>query len=190
MSAADEIARYYELFKSGAISESEFTAAKATLLGQQSNSPSNIRGFAAMQTPPASAANKPQTDNSKKAPRIQNNPNPFQVGAAAAAGVVGGRLISDKLLSNDDPVAFATETISFPDGDVIAGAAVEMPNGDVFYSISDNFGSGIHSIDGMMTADQVEALNNDYADNGVIDSSNVSHDNSGDSNDFEGFDFF
>ena len=41
-----------------------------------------------------------------------------------------------------------------------------------------------------MSADQVEALNNDYADNGVIDSSNVSHDNSGDSNDFEGFDFF
>jgi hypothetical protein len=190
MNAAEEIARYFELLKSGAITEAEFTAAKATLLGQQTNSPSNTRGFAAIQTPPTPAANKSQTNNSKKAPKIQNNPHPFQVGAAAAAGVIGGRLISDKLLSNDDPIAFATETISFPDGDVISGAAVEMPNGDVFYSISDNFGSGIHSIDGMMTSDQVEALNNDFADNGVIDSSNVSHDDSGDSGDFEGFDFF
>ena len=73
---------------------------------------------------------------------------------------------------------------------MIAGAAVEMPNGDVFYSISENFGSGIHSIDGMMTADQVEAMNNDFADNGVIDSNHVAHDNGGDSGGFEGFDFF
>jgi hypothetical protein len=190
MSAADEIARYYELFKSGAISEAEFTAAKATLLGQQTNSPSSTRGFAAIQTPPTPAANRTETSNSKKAPKIMNNPRPFQVGAAAAAGVVGGRLISDKLLNNDDPVAFATESISFAGGDVISGAAVEMPNGDVFYSISENFGSGIHSIDGMMTADQVEAFNEDYSDNGVIDSSHTSHDSGGDSGGFEGFDFF
>jgi len=190
MNAAEEIARYFELLKSGAITEAEFTAAKATLLGQQTNSPSNTRGFAAIQTPPTPAANKPQTNNSKKAPKIQNNPNPLQVGAAVAAGVVGGRLLSDKLLGNDDPIAFATETISFPDGDVITGAAVEMPNGDVFYSISDSFGPGIHTVDGMMTADQVEAFNEDYSNQGSIENASTEYDNSGDSGGFEGFDFF
>jgi len=105
MSAADEIAKYFDLFKAGAITEAEFTAAKASLIGTpqpaQTATKNNVNGAAPAAGNNANGANKNPKNNPKAGQKFPANANPLQTGVAVAAGVVGGRLISDKLL--DDP---------------------------------------------------------------------------------------
>lgn len=186
MSAAEEIARYFDLLKAGAITESEFATAKASLLGASQPGTSAVKNQAVGKA----------KENPKAVKKVQGNPNPLHTGVAVAAGVVGGRLIADQLLDDPsvDPAAFATETITFPDGDTFAGAAVEMPNGDVFYSITESTGSEIYTMTGTLTADQVQDFNNDYSEGiGSEHYHNVDtsiHDSGSDSEAFEDFDFF
>jgi hypothetical protein len=186
MSTAAEIAQFFELFKAGAITEAEFNAAKAKLLGNTTPQNSGTRGFAAVEKPLASKAEQPANKS-----KSSSNPSPLQSGAAVAAGVIGGRLISDRLLDDPstDPTAFATETITFPDGDVISGAAVEMPNGDVFYSITEDTGIDVTTYSGSMTAEEVNDFTNsgDTSDSG---SDFSSQDADVDTGGFDGFDFF
>lgn len=210
MSAAEEIAKFYELFKAGAITEAEFTAAKAKLLGASPTPPADTRGAAALKPKPADQGAKPKQSAPQPAGKKGGVPTPIQTGVAVAAGVVGGRLISDKLLSDPstDPTAFATETVTFPDGDVVSGTAFEMPNGDVFYSVTETSGLDVHTVAGTMTADEAEAFVNDENagmdefgghdyevhshveshsdDSGAGSSATVESDSGG----FDGFDFF
>lgn len=209
MSAADEIARYFDLFKAGAITEAEFTAAKAKLLGTTTpppaNTPTDTRGAAALKTPPSQQkSGNNQNNNSKNNQRSQGGANPLQTAAAVATGVVGGHLIADRLLGDpsSDPATFATETITFENGDVMTGAAVEMPNGDVFYSITEDTGGEVINYSGTMTAEEVEEFNNDTFDTGSDFSGGaiVEHhhhhietpvqDSGSDGGGFDGFDFF
>jgi hypothetical protein len=199
MSAAEEIAKFYELFKIGAITEAEFTAAKASLIGTSATPHNAPKGYAAVSTPNVNNnVNKNTKGKSKSAQRPSGIPNAVQTGAAVAAGVVGGRLLSDKLLNDPstDQAAFATETITFPDGDTISGSAVEMPNGDVFYSITESTETSIHTVTGALTAQEVEELNQDYSDHqGDIHHHHHHHDGSAhvsepDSGNFDNFDFF
>jgi hypothetical protein len=200
MSAAEEIAKFYELFKIGAITEAEFTAAKASLIGGAQTAQNATKGYASGTTPNvgsnANSDYKNAQGKSKAAKRAAGVPNPLQTGVAVAAGVVGGRLISDKLLDDPstDPAAFATETITFPDGDIISGSAVEMPNGDVFYSITESTESSIQTFTGALTAQEVEDLDQDYSD--VLGDVHHHHHESSahvsepDSGNFDNFDFF
>lgn len=215
MSAAEEIAKFYELFKAGAITEAEFATAKAKLLGTAPTPPADTRGAAAIKPKPVDQSGKPKQGAPKPAQKSGGVPSPVQTGVAVAAGVIGGRLIADKLLDDPstDPTAFASETITFPDGDVVTGAAFEMPNGDVFYSVTETSGLDVHTVSGSMTADEAEAFVNedssggdifDGLDNGSHDfgehthieshsydsGSNSSADVSTDSGGFDGFDFF
>ena len=205
MSAAEEIAKFYELFKAGAITEAEFTAAKAKLLGAAPTPPADTRGAAAIKPKPADQGGKPKQSAPQPAQKNGGVPSPVQTGVAVAAGMVGGRLITDKLLDDPstDPTAFATETITFPDGDVVTGAAFEMPNGDVFYSVTETSGVDVHTVAGSMTAEEAEAFVNEDTSGGHDFGG---HDHSGsysydsgsgssvsvesDSGGFEGFDFF
>lgn len=211
MSAAEEIAKFYELLKAGAITEAEFTAAKAKLLGATPTPPADSRGAAAAPKPKqTNQGGKPKQSAPQPAGKKGGVPTPIQTGVAVAAGVVGGRLISDKLLSDPstDPTAFATETITFPDGDVVSGTAFEMPNGDVFYSVTETSGLDVHTVAGTMTADEAETFVNDenvgmdefgghdyevhsHAESHSYDSgSSTSTVVESDSGGFDGFDFF
>ena len=201
MSAADEIAKYFDLFKAGAITEAEFTAAKASLIGTpqpaQTATKNNVSGAAPAAGNNANGANKNPKNNPKTGQKFPANANPLQTGVAVAAGVVGGRLISDKLLDDPstDPATLSTETITFPDGDTFSGAAVEMPNGDVFYSITESTESSIQTFTGSLTAQEVAELNTDYSDAGGADHYHHHHESSSqvsepDSGNFDGFDFF
>ena len=201
MSAADEIAKYFDLFKAGAITEAEFTAAKAALIGAPQSAQGATKNNAPVAAPATgnnvNGSNKNPKKNAKTGPRFPANTNPLQTGVAVAAGVVGGRLISDKLLDDPstDPAVLSTETITFPDGDTFAGAAVEMPNGDVFYSITESTESSIQTFTGSLTAQEVAELNNDYSDTGGGDHYHHHHESSGqvsepDSGNFDNFDFF
>ena len=158
MGAADEIAKYHELLKSGAISQEEFDSLKATLIGGAAKgaTPANgTRGFAAVKTPvtPVEPIKPNAARDNGNRPRIQNGASPLQMGASVAAGVVGGRLIADRLLNNEQTVDVVTGTAVFADGETISAAAVEMPNGDVFYSVTDTV-----TYQGMLTEDQVNEL--------------------------------
>jgi hypothetical protein len=201
MGAAEEIAKFYELFKIGALTEAEFTAAKASLIGGSQTAQTPTKGYASGTTPNVGSnsnnANKKPQGKSKAAQRPAGAPNPLQTGVAVAAGVVGGRLISDKLLDDPstDPATLSTETITFPDGDTFSGAAVEMPNGDVFYSITESTESSIQTFTGSLTAQEVAELNNDHSDIGGGDHYHHHHETSGqvsesDSGSFDNFDFF
>ena len=208
MSAAEEIAKFYELFKAGAITESEFTAAKSKLLGTSPTPPADTRGAAAIKPKTADQGGKPKQATPQPAQKKGSVPTPLQSGLAVAAGVVGGRLIGDKLLDDPstEPTAFATETITFPDGDVLSGAAFEMPNGDVFYSVTETSGLDIHTVSGTMTSDEAEAFvadntfeSNDFSGHdhgGYAHSESYSHDSGSsaavdsDTGGFDGFDFF
>jgi hypothetical protein len=210
MSAAEEIAKFYELFKAGAITEAEFTTAKAKLLGAAPTPPTDTRGAAAIKPKPADQGGKPKQSAPQPAQKNGGVPSPIQTGVAVAAGMVGGRLISDKLLDDPstDPTAFATETITFPDGDVVTGAAFEMPNGDVFYSVTETSGLDVHTVAGSMTAEEAEAFVNEDTSSGhdfgghdhevhthvesySYDSgSSAAESVQSDSGGFDGFDFF
>jgi hypothetical protein len=210
MSAAEEIAKFHELYKAGAITEAEFTAAKAKLLGASPTPPADTRGAAAIKPKPAPQGGKPQNNAPQTPQKNGGVPSPIQTGVAVAAGMVGGRLISDKLLDDPstDPTAFATETITFPDGDVVTGAAFEMPNGDVFYSVTETSGLDVHTVAGSMTAEEAEAFVNDDTSGGhdfgghdhdvhthvesyTYDSgSGAAESVQSDSGGFDGFDFF
>jgi len=205
MSAAEEIAKFFELLKIGAITESEFAAAKATLIGgtqtSQNAAKGNPIGAGSDGSNKAKPSSKLNQNNSRNGQKFPSNLNPVQTGIAVAAGVVGagvvgGRLISDRLLDDPstDPAAFTTETITFPDGDIISGSAVEMPNGDFFYSITESTESNFHTMTGSLTAEEVQDLNHDYSeDHGGSyhhhheTSTQVSESDSGN---FENYDFF
>jgi hypothetical protein len=201
MSAADEIAKYFDLFKAGAITEAEFATAKASLIGSpqpaQTATKNNVNAAAPAVGNNSNGSSKNQKNNSKTGQKFPANTNPLQTGVAVAAGVVGGRLISDKLLDDPstDPATLSTETITFPDGDTFSGAAVEMPNGDVFYSITESTESSTQTFTGSLTAQEVAELNNDHSDIGGGDHYHHHHETSGqvsesDSGSFDSFDFF
>ena len=64
MSAAEEIARYFDLLKAGAITESEFATAKASLLGASQPGTSAVKN---------QAVGKPKENpNQKKEPVIHS----------------------------------------------------------------------------------------------------------------------
>jgi len=158
MGAADEIAKFHELLKSGAISQEEFDSMKANLIGGASSkgaAANGTRGFAAVKTPvtPVEPIKPNAARDNGNGPRIQNGASPLQMGASVAAGVVGGRLIADRLLNNEQTVDVVTGTAVFADGETISAAAVEMPNGDVFYSVTDTV-----TYQGMLTEEQVNEL--------------------------------
>jgi hypothetical protein len=159
MSAAEEIAKFYELYKAGAITDAEFATAKAKLLGATATPPvATPSAGAATPAPSAGKGTKPKGASAQPTQKAQSIPQPVQTGVAVAAGFVGGRLIADQLLDDPstDPTSFATETITFPNGDVLSGAAVEMPNGDFFYSVTETSGVDIQTVSGTMTAEEVE----------------------------------
>jgi hypothetical protein len=159
MSAAEEIAKFYELYKAGAITDAEFATAKATLLGATPTPPTATPSAGvATPAPTAGKETKPKGAGAQSSQKKPSVPSPVQTGVAVAAGVVGGRLIADQLLDDPstDPASFATETITFPNGDVLSGSAVEMPNGDYFYSLTETSGGDIQTVSGTMTADEVE----------------------------------
>ena len=159
MSAAEEIAKFYELYKAGAITDAEFATAKAKLLGATATPPvATPSAGAATPAPSAGKGTKPKGAGAQSSQKMPNIPSPVQTGVAVATGFVGGRLIADQLLDDpsSDPTSFATETITFPNGDVLSGSAVEMPNGDYFYSVTETSGVDIQTVSGTMTADEVE----------------------------------
>jgi hypothetical protein len=159
MSAAEEIAKFYELYKAGAITDAEFATAKAKLLGATATPPvATPSAGAATPAPSAGKGTKPKGAGAQSSQKMPNIPSPVQTGVAVAAGFVGGRLIADQLLDDPstDPTSFATETITFPNGDVLSGSAVEMPNGDFFYSVTETSGVDIQTVSGTMTAEEVE----------------------------------
>ncbi len=157
MGAAEEIAKYHELLKSGAITEEEFAQFKASQISG-SSAQSGGRGFAAMTQPIAadSPTKSRMKDSTRPTPRIQNGASSLQMGASVAAGYVGGHLIADRLLNNDQTTEIITGTTLFANGEMISAAAIEMPNGDVFYSVTDTI-----TYQGVLTQDEVIEINSE-----------------------------
>ena len=145
MGAADEIAKFHELLKSGAITQQEFDQAKNSIL-KNPGSEGQSRAFA------------PQTKpiQSKQAPvnhANQTSPSPVQIGGSVAAGYVAGNLIRDKLLNNDD-VNGSIDSSLLGEGELLSASFVEMPSGDVFYQVSETV-----TFEGVLSENEVEQIN-------------------------------
>lgn len=167
MGAAEEIAKFHELLKSNAITQEDYEHAKSQILGNLAlNQPPNSNALQADSQTNHFTTPSPQPTTQSR----HSGASPLQTGAAVAAGVVGGRLLADRLLNNDETITTLDASL-FGDGTTLAVNFVEMPNGDVFYQLSETV-----SYDGVLTQQDITQLDQDF-DNG--DSVFSDQDNSG-----------
>jgi hypothetical protein len=79
MSAAEEIAKFYELYKAGAITDAEFATAKAKLLGATATPPvATPSAGAATPAPSAGKGTKPKGAGAQSSQKMPNIPSPVQ----------------------------------------------------------------------------------------------------------------
>lgn len=148
MSAADEIAKFHELLKAGAISEQEFADAKESILKGSPTAPS--RGFAPQTMPIAGNAMNAGTRN-------QNGPSPLEIGASVAGGYVAGQFLKDKLFNNNDESTSAMEHMHISEGEVISADFVGLSNGDVYYEVSETV-----TYEGTLSESEIQEMNQEF----------------------------